>query len=212
MSIEIRLARTAADIEAAQRQRYDIFVRDMGYAAPDAHRREQRTVDPLDATGDILVAYDGARLAGSVLINHGDLGVYAQLDCLRRFGPYFPDRLMLITKLVIAPPYRRSSLMTRLALALYVHCRDQHPATLFGALACVDGHAGYYERLGYRPLGEHLDHPAAGRVAMMAVALYDQKHFQRVCRPVARLCPRHDAESSDWFARTFASSTLETLT
>lgn len=212
MSLEIRLARTTADIEAAQRQRYDIFVRDMGYAAPDEHHRQERTVDPLDTTGDILVAYDGARLAGSVLINHGDLGGYAQLACLRRFGRYFPDRLMLITKLVIAPAYRRSSLMTRMALALYVHCRDHHPGTLFGALACVDGHANYYERLGYRALGETLDHPAAGRVAMMAVALYDLKHFQRVCRPVARLCPRHDAESSEWFARTFESSTQATAT
>lgn len=207
MSIDIRIARTAAEIEAAQRQRYDIFVRDMGYAAPAEHHQLARTVDLLDASGDILVAYDGHSLAGSVLINHGDLGAYASLACLRKFGPYFPDRLMLITKLVIAPAYRSSSLMTRFALALYAHCRDQHPRTMFGVIACVENHAAYYERLGYRHLGECFHHAAAGRVAMMAVALYDLQHFQRVSPAVARLCPRHDTESSAWFARTFEPAT-----
>jgi hypothetical protein len=83
---------------------------------------------------------------------------------------------------------------------------------MFGVIACVDAHTAYYERLGYRHLSEYIDHPAAGRVALMAVAVYDLKHFQRVSPAVARVCPRHDAESSDWFARTFMSATQEMAT
>lgn len=209
MTIDIRLVTRPEERLAVQRQRHAIYVEELGYANPHAVSGEQLITDELDDGGQILGAFVGSVLVGSVRVNFGQFGEYAELACVRGFSPYFPDRMMLITKLVIDSAYRTGTLMSRFGLALYLHCRDHHPHTCFGVISCVPGHVGLFQRLGYRQIGVPFRHPAAGVAIPMAVALYDLQHFRRIGCPVARLCPYHDAESSNWFARHLSQAFRE---
>ena len=187
MAIEIRPVSSACELYAVQRQRYAIYIEELGYANPHADPCIRAVTDSLDATGQVLGAFDGEVLAGSVRINFGQFGEYAALECVRRFVPYFPDRMMLITKLVIDRRYRAGTLMGRFGRALYVHARDTHPQTMFGVISCVPSHTGFFRRFGYRPIRETFAHPAAGLTVPMAVALYDRDHFRRIGCPVAKV-------------------------
>ena len=57
-SLETRLARSAAEIDAAQAMRYRIFVEEMGAVLPSAEMRAKRDVDGFDAICDHLLVLD----------------------------------------------------------------------------------------------------------------------------------------------------------
>jgi hypothetical protein len=54
-TLEVRLARTAADVRRAQRLRFDVFYREMSAVADAAARLARRDVDPYDALCDHLL-------------------------------------------------------------------------------------------------------------------------------------------------------------
>lgn len=171
---------------------------------------QQRTVaEPLDATGLLFGAFSDAQLVASVRVHYRDFGDYEAMYDLRRFGPYFPDGLSVVTKLMIDPDWRAGSLLARLGLALYVHTRDHCPQTKFCIIDCVPRLKPYFERLGYRQIGPAIAHPAAGAVIPMAFAVYDLAHFRRVRSPLASVCPSHDAESTAWFEDRFANELMQ---
>jgi putative hemolysin len=59
-TLEVRLARTAADVRRAQRLRFEVFYREMS-AVPDAATRlARRDIDPYDAVCDHLLVLDHA--------------------------------------------------------------------------------------------------------------------------------------------------------
>lgn len=190
---------------AVQRQRYEIFIEELKYPDPHADHTARTVVDPQDQTGTILGAFNGPRLIGSVRINYEDFGEYGSLLSVRRFGPYFPNRLTLITKLMIDPAHRAGTLMARFGMELYRHITSTHPQTMFGIMSCVPAHQDFFHRFGYRPIGRPFMHSYAGLTVPMAAALYDLDHFRRVGSSVSKLCPRHDVASSDWFVQTFGT-------
>lgn len=197
MKIEIRLATSADDLAAVQRQRHAIHVQELGYPPSRA--------DPLDGSGRIFCAFDGAELVASVRVNYDHFGDYEALYPMRRFGTHFPAGMSVVTKLMIAPAWRAGTLMARLGLTLYVHTRDHRPQTQFCLIDCVPPLKRFFLRLGYRQIGPAIAHPAAGPVLPMAFAVYDREHFDRVGSPLAAVCPHHDSTTAAWFADTFAT-------
>ncbi len=59
-TLEVRLARTAADVRRAQRLRFDVFYREMSAVPATAARLAQRDIDPFDAVCDHLLVIDHA--------------------------------------------------------------------------------------------------------------------------------------------------------
>jgi putative hemolysin len=59
-TLEVRLAQTLAEIEAAQRLRYDIFYREMGAKPTPAMAAEKRDFDDYDTVCDHLLVIDHA--------------------------------------------------------------------------------------------------------------------------------------------------------
>lgn len=57
-SLETRLARTAAEVDAAQALRYRVFVEEMGAVLPEAEMRSRRDIDRFDAICDHLLVLD----------------------------------------------------------------------------------------------------------------------------------------------------------
>lgn len=204
MAVEIRRVTSSEEMFAVRRQRYAAYVGELKYPDPHADHAARTIVEPLDNSGITVGAFLGTRLIGSVRINYRDFGEHGSLPCVRRFEPYLPDRLTLITKLVIDQPFRSGTLMARLGVELYRHTISAHPQTMFGVISCVPRLQGFFHRFGYRRIGPTFTHSHAGTSVPMAFAMYDQEYLRQAGSAVARLCPRHDTESSEWFAKTFA--------
>jgi L-ornithine Nalpha-acyltransferase len=64
-NLGVRLAESPAEIEASQRLRYDVFVREMGAAADDEARRTGLETDAFDAVADHLLVLDHDRGEGA---------------------------------------------------------------------------------------------------------------------------------------------------
>jgi len=152
-------------------------------------------------------------LVGSVRSNYGcegDLGEYVELYRLRRFGPHFPHRLGISTKLVLHPDHRTGTLMPRLCLAGFTHTVETHGfGGLFGLIDARPPLDHYFRRLGYRQIGPPFPHPAAGQVVPMCLPIYDRDHLLRVRSPFAKLVPAVDHPSVGWFYREFAPELAE---
>lgn len=210
----IRPVANAAERLAVQRQRHAIYVEELGYAQKHADPSARTVAEPMDAAGVIFGAFEGTQLVGSVRVNYGDVpdafGEYEALYGLRRFGPWFPQGISIVTKLMIEPAYRAGTLMARFGVALYEHTRRTRPQTMFCVIDCVPALAGFFLRLGYRPIGPAFMHPAAGTVLPMAFAVYDRRHFEQVRSPLAAVCPTHDGPSSAWLARLLADEAAGT--
>lgn len=162
--------------------------------------------EPLDASGHIFGAFCDEGLVGSVRVNYGDegdFGDYFELYGMDRFGAYAPAELCIVTKLMLLPAFRAGTLMARLRMAMYEHTRDHKPHMKFCLIDCIPPYQGYFERIGYRPIGPRIRHPAAGLVIPLAFPVYDLEHFGRIRSPLARVCPRHDRVSVGWFSKTF---------
>jgi hypothetical protein len=98
MTLEIRIVSSAAELEAVQRQRYAVYVRELGYSLGHADHSEGTVAEALDATGYIFGAFCARRLVGSVRINYGedgDFAEYASLYPIHRFAPYLPSQLAI---------------------------------------------------------------------------------------------------------------------
>lgn len=207
MSLTIRPVHRAHEVAAIQHQRYAIYVEELGYPQRYADPATRRVAEPLDDTGVLFGAFDGDRLVGSVRVNHGsdgDLLEYVELFGLRRFGRWFPEGVSIVTKLMIEPAYRRGTLLARIGQALYRHTVQTRPRTQFCMVDSVPEHAGFFLRLGYRPIGPHFLDPAAGVVLPMAFPVFDLEHFRRVRSPLAAVCPFHDETSAAWFRQHLA--------
>lgn len=222
--MEIRVVTDAQELHAVARQRYAIHIEELGYTHRYADRATRTVIEPLDASGVLFAAFDGTRLAAAVRVNYGldvdagagagdgGFGEFAALFGLRRFGAAWPRSLCITTRLMIDSAYRSSTLMARLAVALYAHTCRWRPQIRFSVIDCVPRHQDYFERLGYRAIGPRLLDPVAGPTVPMGLAVYDREHFERLRSPFAASCPRHDAADARWFDATFAAAAVEETT
>jgi hypothetical protein len=203
-AIEIRRVLSPSETEMVQRQRFEIYVEELGYPQRDADPVAHTVCEPLDRHGVIFGAFDRDCLVGSVRVNFGELGEYARLYPVHRFDQW-KERLCVVTKLMLLPAFRCRTLLARFGVALYEFTRDFRPDARFCLIDCIPPLRPVFLRLGYRQIGPALQHSAAGAVLPMAFAIYDREHFTRVRSPLARVCPRHDDASSRWFETTFAA-------
>lgn len=91
-----RLARSPAEVEAAQRLRHAVFVTECG--ADAAGREDGREADALDAVCDHLLVLDGATIVGTYRLLRGDVA--------RRVGHYSAAEFDL-APLLARHPHRR---------------------------------------------------------------------------------------------------------
>ena len=111
MPTTIRLVTKSDELLAIHRQRYVVYVEELKYPQKWAdHAARTIVIEPLNGAGHILGAFDdNGRLFGSVRLNYGvesDFGEYVELYGMKQFGPYFPARLVLTTKMILDPRHR----------------------------------------------------------------------------------------------------------
>lgn len=191
------------------RLRYAVYVEELKYPQAHADHAARTVREPLNDTGHVLAAFDDAgRVIGSVRNNYGcecDFGGYARLYGMERFLPYFPQRVGVSTKLVVAPECRCGTLMPRLCLAAFAYSVTHFPNHLFGLIDSKPPLDHYFRRLGYRQVAPPIVHPAAGVVTPLVMCMHDADHLRRCGSPFAKLVPEvRDEQSVRWFRETFA--------
>jgi putative hemolysin len=120
-SLEVRLARTAADVRRAQRLRFNVFYREMFAVPAAAARLARRDIDPYDALCDHLLVVDHATL--NRLGRPGVVGTYRLLrqDVAQRHAGFYSAaefdvaallarqrgaRFLELGRSCVLPPYR----------------------------------------------------------------------------------------------------------
>ena len=86
--LELRVATEAAELQAAQSLRYQVFYEEMGAVPDPAARRSRRDVDPFDAHAEHLIVIDHARSTSS---RPHVVGCYRMLreSVARRIGGFY---------------------------------------------------------------------------------------------------------------------------
>ena len=138
--IEVRLARTPAEVEAAQRLRYEVFVREWGAQLDRAGRAQDREADEYDALMDHLVVVDAAagdRVVGTYRLLrqerlHGDAVFYSSHEF--DLSPLLASglRLLELGRSCVLAPYRNGAVMQRLWRAVAGYVAEHRIELMFG--------------------------------------------------------------------------------
>ena len=140
--LEVRLARNAGEVEAAQRLRYSIFYEEMG-AWPDAATAAlKRDFDDIDGYADHLLVIDTKRPE-----NNGIVGTYRVLRrChARAHGGFYsagefdlaavldwPGEVMELGRSCVHADYRRGAILQLLWRGIAAYAREYKAGLLFG--------------------------------------------------------------------------------
>lgn len=213
MPITIRLVTESNELLAIHRQRYVVYVEELKYPQKFADHAARTVIEPLDATGHILGAFDDhGALLGSVRLNYGvesDFGEYVELYGMKQFGPYFPARLVLTTKMILDPQHRGATLMLRLCQASFLHTKERFPETAFSLIDSKPPLDGYFRRLGFRPTGPMIQHPSAGSVVPMAFLFDDGEYLHQIGSPLKKFYSDvGETESVRWYQTAFGQHLL----
>jgi putative hemolysin len=200
--IEVRLARSAAEVEAAQRLRFEVFVREWGAQTDRVGPDSDREADEYDALMDHLIVVDRAN--GAVVGNyrllrhdrlHGDAVFYSSHEF--DLAPLHASglRLLELGRSCVLREYRSLPVMQKLWHALAGYVADHRIELMFGcaSLRGTDP-AAVREQLAYlqhfhlapanlRPLAL-ADHRAA--IEPMAKEAVDPVRALRALEPMVR--------------------------
>lgn len=137
--IEVRLARSQAEIEAAQRLRYEVFVREWG-ASPALAAAGERDADDFDALMDHLVVVDsaqGERVVGTYRLLRqdrlrGDAVFYSshEFDLAPLLGS--GQRLLELGRSCVLREYRSMPVMQLLWRAIAGYVAEHRIELMFG--------------------------------------------------------------------------------
>ena len=187
MGVLIRQVRDDAERIAVFRFRYAVYVEEMRRSEKCADSKERVLAEPLDQTGRIFAAFDeSGNVVGTARLNFSrdsETAEYEGWYGMRAFSPYHPEQTVIVTKLMVAPARRRSTLAVRLACACYDLAVREGIA--FGFIDCNPHLKQFFEGLGFFQMAPDFIHPQYGAVHPLVMALWDRAHFQRVGSPFA---------------------------
>ena len=136
---QVRLAQTEADVQAAQRLRYDVFVRELGGGGPMVDHAAGLERDRFDPYFDHLLLTDrrSGKLAGVYRVMRGDMaaragGFYsaAEYDLAPLVGS--GRKLLELGRSCLDPAYRGGTAMHHLWAALAGYVAEHEIEVLFG--------------------------------------------------------------------------------
>lgn len=143
-TLQVSLAQTPADIRAAQRLRYDVFVEELGGIGPHVDHTARLETDPFDAFADHLLLRDARQRESAT---DGVIGVYRIMtrDQAKKAGQFYsedefdlspllqsPRALLEIGRSCLHPQARGGAGLMALWQGLSDYARDHAIDTVFG--------------------------------------------------------------------------------
>ena len=183
---EIRIVSDPGDLEKIYRFRYKIYVEEMHRHQKYADHERKRIHDELDNHAINIAAFDGDEVVGVVRANvarRSSLGAYESFYDLAGVGPDHPDHTGTVTRLMIAPQLRRSTLAVRLCIKCYTLGLENDVRWCF--IDCNDHMIHFFQGLGFKPYMGKVMHEEYGHVTPMRLRLNDEKHLEAVRSPFA---------------------------
>ena len=182
----IRPARNALELDKISQFRYAVYVEEMGRIQHDADQVFKRISDKLDHGGINIAAFAGEDVVGVVRVNFpatSPIGDYEDLYQLKKLGADHPRKTAIVTRLMIAPHLRRSTLAVRLCAECYLLGLDEGIKWCF--IDCNDHLVEFFSGLGFREYIGKVRHEEYGMVTPMRLELNDLSHLNRIKSPFA---------------------------
>lgn len=185
MSIVIRVATTAAELEAVCHFRYEINVHELRRSGPYINHATGELRHPLDQTGVNIAAFDGSTIIGAVRQNYGPaarFGSLASFYAIAADAGAAQSHVTITTGLMVAARARGGVIGTRLACAAYAHALKH--TVWRGYIDCIAALEPLFKRLGYvnyLPEAVHPEYEFA--VRRLKLNLLDRAHLERVRSP-----------------------------
>jgi len=164
---------------------YDTYVEEMGRDRDQADHEKRELPDARSEIGEVIVAEVDGKVVGTLICTPSwtqALGDYEALYNMQRLGQDHPNNSGIITKLMVAPEYRRSRLSIRIACELYRHAV---PLGVHHALIDCNEHLlSFFLRLGFLPFGPPVCHPAYGHVHVLKLDCLDLDNLTNMRSPL----------------------------
>ena len=191
--INIRAAKTRAELEEIYRFRYGVYVEEMRRKQLYAEHDRRRIEDPLDNTAINLAAWRGNEIIGVIRNNaaaDGPLGIYESFYEMKTVaGPDHPALTSITTRLMVSEAHRKSSIALRLALASYdIGLRR---GTRWNFIDCNDHLVRFFKSLGWQEYVDPAEHPEYGLVHRLRLDLRDIQYLEHVQSPFCRRYREH---------------------
>lgn len=212
--VTVRKATTHHEREAIYRLRYQVYIEEMNGAhrhrEADAHAQQLR--DTWDDRADHFYALQhGTVVACARIIMRRD----GPLECeehfnLERFGPSYPERIGMTSRLALHPEHRGSHLLKQLTCAMYQFVREE--GIQFNFIDCHTRLLPLYSRLGFRAYRPGFNHAQYTYVVPMVLVVDDLEYLERVKSPFVPIAKSYASslEGRDLLLSEFpdAASTL----
>jgi hypothetical protein len=191
----------------AYRLRYQVFVEDMGEPIASA-TAEEGVVEEDDQTGQVLLAYDGDQLVGTIAADWWKQAEIAPAKCrgleLERFAQSFSrDGIFLVRKAVVAPSHRKTMVFRDL-IGRVCDFILKTPSPRFVFLSCRPELSRLYERLGFRCYAPHFSLLPSRASIPMCLVINDHDYLARVRSGILEAIKGHGHPHIPEIARYFA--------
>lgn len=206
MEIQVRTVGTPEELATVARLRYAVYVHEMGRHPAGCDDENEQLSDPEDAFSQVLAAYDGDTLVGTVRLTTVDRldagsswrGVYGTGDF-----PVAEDKQQVISRLIVRGDYSGQLVAPKLLMAAYDSLRATGGELAF--LHCPPHLVALYEVMGFRRYREGFSHAEAGFRLPMVLIAGDWAHFEAVKSPLLPQVQQHAPNVSlgDWFEKTY---------
>jgi len=176
-NLEIRLAETSAEIEAAQALRYRVFVEDLGAVASEDARRLRRDVDAFDSACDHLIVVDRETEHAPRVV--GTYRLLPRSRALAAGGFYsaqeydlapllaYPGEVMELGRSCVDAAYRGRAIMQLLWRGIAAYTATRRVEVMFG---CASFHGTELDEIRQALSYLHYVHLAPGALRPSAVA------------------------------------------
>jgi predicted GNAT family N-acyltransferase len=192
--MDIRLVSLPSEKHQIYKFRYKVYVDEMNRKQIYADHVSKIIKEPLDDTGHLFAAYDDdGNIIGTIRNNFskdGNLGFYEKLYNMDSVGAYHPNNTAILTKLMIAKKYRKSSILSKLIMS------EAYKSLLnnkikFSFIDVNHQLVNFFTRYGCKHLDEII-HPEYGEVDLMRLDVEDVEHLYNVGSPLYEVLRIHN--------------------
>ena len=192
MTIEIRAAADAAELKAAFRLRYRIYVEEMDRYREQADHERRLLVEEDDTNGRLRVAVDETgEVVGTMRWSWGgDAPFTARMASQYRLGPFLaqsPAEHMIVgERFMVRPELRGSDLLFRMFCDYLEFVNEQRIQLVFGD--CEPHLLNLYLGLGFRAYArENVNSAETGYLIPLVMIAEDLDYLRRIGSPLARV-------------------------
>jgi predicted GNAT family N-acyltransferase len=191
VDMELRLASSAKDREAAFRLRYDVYIAEQGKPYPGADHDARVLTDELDVDGDIFIVDYGGDIVGTVRANWFNSPAtarhYARTFELERFPDIQLARAGVCTRLAASIEHRHAQARRLLFDGIYEQGVSR---TSFCFAACASRLVRLFRRYGFREYAPPIHDPVVGPLHRTLLVVDDLEHLMQVDSPFAEIAAR----------------------